>query len=119
MGFSNRIASKVMCGDNYHNETDSNSFHTEMADPSQAATSTEEDFVVTHERVAGKVNYSKLIERFGSQPIPQSLIDRVERLTKRPAHPFLKRGFFFSHRYGTCFTATLDTAICAHQGENP
>jgi hypothetical protein len=59
----------------------------------------EEDFVVNHERVAGKINYTKLIERFGSQPIPQSLVDRVERLTNRPAHPFLRRGFFFSHRY--------------------
>lgn len=71
-----------------------------MAQPAEATPSTEEDFVVTHERVAGKINYSKLIDRFGSSPIPQSLVDRVEKLTKRPAHPFLKRGFFFSHRYG-------------------
>lgn len=70
-----------------------------MAESAQPAPLAEDDFVVTIERVAGKINYSKLIERFGSQPIPQSLIERVERLTGRPAHPFLKRGFFFSHRY--------------------
>lgn len=61
--------------------------------------SSEDDFIVTIEKVAGKINYAKLIERFGSQVIGQELIDRVERITKRPAHPFLKRGFFFSHRY--------------------
>lgn len=70
-----------------------------MADPSQDPASAEDDFVVTIEKVAGKINYSKLIERFGSRPIPESLIQRVEQLTGRPAHPFLKRGFFFSHRY--------------------
>lgn len=72
-----------------------------MADPTlvKAAEATnEDDFVVTIEKVAGKINYKKLIERFGSSPIPQSLVDRVERITKKPAHPFLKRGFFFSHR---------------------
>ena len=66
----------------------------------------EDDFIVTIEKVAGKINYAKLIERFGSSPISQELIDRVERLTKRPAHPFLKRGFFFSHRF-VCKTARM------------
>ena len=30
--------------------------------------------------------------------LTQDLIDRVERLTGRPAHPFLRRGIFFAHR---------------------
>jgi tryptophanyl-tRNA synthetase len=72
----------------------------------------EEEFFVNHERVAGKINYSKLIERFGSQPIPQSLVDRVERITKKPAHPFLKRGFFFSHR-------ELDSLLDAYEKGTP
>jgi tryptophanyl-tRNA synthetase len=73
---------------------------TMASDSAAPITPQEEDFIVTIEKVAGKINYSKLIDRFGSSPIPPSLIERVERLTKRPAHPFLKRGFFFSHRYG-------------------
>ena len=30
--------------------------------------------------------------------LDQKLIDRIERLTGRPAHPFLRRGVFFAHR---------------------
>jgi tryptophanyl-tRNA synthetase len=39
-----------------------------------------------------------LIERFGSTEIDDSILSRVERITKIPVHPFLKRGLFFSHR---------------------
>lgn len=38
------------------------------------------------------------LERFGSSKIDQELIDRLEQITKRPVHHFLKRGIFFSHR---------------------
>ena len=34
----------------------------------------------------------------GSEEIDQSLIERIEKLTGRPAHRFLRRGLFFSHR---------------------
>ncbi|KAG2394122.1 hypothetical protein C9374_003886 [Naegleria lovaniensis] len=44
------------------------------------------------------VDYNKLIDRFGSKEITEEDIKRVERLTGKPAHPFLKRGIFFSHR---------------------
>ena len=44
------------------------------------------------------IDYDKLISRFGSQRISPELIARVERLTKRPAHHWLRRGIFFSHR---------------------
>ncbi|CAL1540051.1 unnamed protein product [Lymnaea stagnalis] len=44
------------------------------------------------------VDYDKLIVRFGSTPIDDELIQRIERVTGKPAHPFLKRGIFFSHR---------------------
>lgn len=47
---------------------------------------------------ADGVDYDRLIHEFGTTPISQDLIDRVERLTGKPAHPFLKRGLFFSHR---------------------
>jgi len=44
------------------------------------------------------IDYDKLLVKFGSQSITPELIARVERLTKRPAHPWLRRGIFFSHR---------------------
>ncbi|KAF7845028.1 tryptophan--tRNA ligase, cytoplasmic [Senna tora] len=46
----------------------------------------------------GKIDYDKLIDRFGCQRLDQSHIQRVERLTSRPAHVFLRRGVFFAHR---------------------
>uniref|UniRef100_A0A8C5WKB4 Tryptophan--tRNA ligase, cytoplasmic n=1 Tax=Leptobrachium leishanense TaxID=445787 RepID=A0A8C5WKB4_9ANUR len=45
------------------------------------------------------VDYDKLIVRFGSQKIEKELIDRIERVTGKKAHHFLRRGIFFSHRW--------------------
>ncbi|KAK6129860.1 hypothetical protein DH2020_036378 [Rehmannia glutinosa] len=62
----------------------------------------EEDQIVTPWEVAaekgGKIDYDKLIDKFGCQRLDQSLIDRVARLTGRPPHVFLRRGVFFAHR---------------------
>ena len=44
-----------------------------------------------------------LSERFGSSKIDQELIDRFEKVTGKPAHHLLKRGMFFSHRWGITF----------------
>jgi tryptophanyl-tRNA synthetase len=44
------------------------------------------------------VDYNKLIEKFGSSPIEKSMIERIEKLTGKKAHRFLRRGIFFSHR---------------------
>uniref|UniRef100_A0A803LBE0 Tryptophan--tRNA ligase, cytoplasmic n=1 Tax=Chenopodium quinoa TaxID=63459 RepID=A0A803LBE0_CHEQI len=46
----------------------------------------------------GKIDYDKLIDQFGCQRLDSTLIERVERLTGRPAHVFLRRGVFFAHR---------------------
>nr|GMC64410.1 tryptophan--tRNA ligase, cytoplasmic [Ipomoea batatas] len=46
----------------------------------------------------GKIDYDKLIDKFGCQRLEKSLIDRVERLTGRQPHVFLRRGVFFAHR---------------------
>lgn len=46
----------------------------------------------------GKIDYNKLVDQFGCQTINQELIDRIEKLTGKQAHPFLKRGVFFAHR---------------------
>ncbi len=44
------------------------------------------------------VDYDKLIATFGSQAISEELIARVERVTGRRAHHWLRKGIFFSHR---------------------
>lgn len=38
------------------------------------------------------------IERFGSSKIDDELIMRFEKITGKPAHHFIRRGIFFSHR---------------------
>lgn len=37
-------------------------------------------------------------ERFGSSKIDEELIARIEKITSKPVHHFLRRGIFFSHR---------------------
>ena len=58
----------------------------------------EKEVVVDPWTVSGKIDYDKLIRDFGSQPISEALIARFERVTGAAAHPWLKRGIFFSHR---------------------
>ncbi|XP_076464147.1 tryptophan--tRNA ligase, cytoplasmic-like [Babylonia areolata] len=44
------------------------------------------------------VDYDKLITRFGSSKIDDALIQRMEKVTGKPVHHFIRRGIFFSHR---------------------
>lgn len=44
------------------------------------------------------IDYDKLIKRFGSSKIDDALVQRIEKLSGKPAHPWLRRGIFFSHR---------------------
>jgi tryptophanyl-tRNA synthetase len=52
----------------------------------------------TVEAGPGGIDYDKLIAQFGCERVSDELIERIERITKKPAHPWLKRGYFFSHR---------------------
>ena len=61
------------------------------------------EMVVNAFEVSGKIDYSKLVNDFGSKLIDQDLLDRLERLTVGRGtvprlHRFLRRGTFFSHR---------------------
>jgi tryptophanyl-tRNA synthetase len=58
------------------------------------------------------VDYSRLINEFGTQPLDTSLLDRIERLTHAPVHPLLKRGIFFSHR-------SLDELVTSLESPSP
>lgn len=55
------------------------------------------------DKVSGKIDYTKLVEMFGSSLISPELLSRVERLTVgrgrvSALHPWLRRGIFYSHR---------------------
>lgn len=54
--------------------------------------------VVTPWEVSGQVDYDRLLSQFGAQPITPELIAQIERKTQRPAHRFLRRQIFYSHR---------------------
>ncbi|KAJ3194925.1 hypothetical protein HK101_001535 [Irineochytrium annulatum] len=44
------------------------------------------------------IDYDRLINDWGTRRIDKPLIERFEKLTGQRAHPFLRRGLFFSHR---------------------
>ncbi|KAA6373734.1 MAG: putative Tryptophan--tRNA ligase, partial [Streblomastix strix] len=52
------------------------------------------------------INYKRLVDEFGVELVTDEIVSRVERLTNRSAHPWLRRKFFFSHRG---FDKILDT----------
>jgi tryptophanyl-tRNA synthetase len=54
-------------------------------------------FKVTPWEVEGDINYGKLIEKFGTQPITPKLLQKVKSMIGE-IHPLLKLGYFFSHR---------------------
>src|ERR687887_834684 len=55
------------------------------------------DFKVTPWEVEGEVDYNKLIEKFGTQPITKEIIEKFKKITGE-IHPMLKLRYFFSHR---------------------
>ncbi len=56
----------------------------------------------------GKIDYNKLIKDFGCQKVELEMVARVEKLTGKPAHPFLRRGVFFAHRCGSIITLSME-----------
>ncbi|KAF9586624.1 tryptophan--tRNA ligase [Lunasporangiospora selenospora] len=44
------------------------------------------------------IDYDRLIEQFGTRKIDEEVLQRMEKLTGRKPHVFLRRGLFFSHR---------------------
>ncbi len=57
----------------------------------------EEPMEVTPWEVKGKIDYSKLLTKFGTHEIDAKLLKRLERLAG-PLHVMLRRKFVFSHR---------------------
>ena len=53
--------------------------------------------VVTPWKVSGKVDYEKLIKKFGTQPLTKEILDKVKKYAGE-LHFLLRRNFFFCHR---------------------
>jgi tryptophanyl-tRNA synthetase len=72
------------------------------ADATNAAAAADTDnteMVVTAWEVSGKIDYSKLVDKFGSTLITPNLLDRLQTSTRNHRlHRFLRRNIFFSHR---------------------
>lgn len=58
------------------------------------------------------IDYDKLITKFGSSKITPELLERFEKLIGKPAHHFLRRGVFFSHR-------DFDKILTAYESKKP
>lgn len=65
-----------------------------------SAADAEKEQVVTPWTVQseGAVDYDKLIRDFGCHHLTKEIVDRMERLTGKRMHRWLRRGMFFSHR---------------------
>jgi tryptophanyl-tRNA synthetase len=71
--------------------------------PNTTENNTDDDMVVTAFEVSGSIDYTKLIEKFGSKPLTPYLLRRLENVTVKRGtvprlHRFLRREIFFSHR---------------------
>jgi tryptophanyl-tRNA synthetase len=56
-----------------------------------------EKMIVTPWEVSGEIDYNRLIEQFGTEPITDALLERIRKLTGE-LHLQLRRRIFFSHR---------------------
>ena len=56
-----------------------------------------DNFIVTPWHIEGKIDYDKLIKRFGTEKISNELLQRIEKIAGE-SHFMLRRGIFFSHR---------------------
>ena len=74
-------------------------FHS-LAEERVVSAGPQEGVKVTPWEVTGeidKIDYSKLIEEFGTEALTEKVLKRMEKITG-PRHMLLRRGVFFSHR---------------------
>ena len=79
---------------------------TAMSLAEQSQTNTKEQIITPFDVSGGvdehgkpvAIDYDKLIDKFGSQRIDKTLLDRFEKVTGHRAHRLLRRGMVFSHR---------------------
>ena len=57
-----------------------------------------EDSKMTPWEVSGRVDYDKIMTKFGTEPIDQNIIKSLSSLTGGEVHFMLRRRIFFTHR---------------------
>lgn len=62
-----------------------------------ALSNNNEEMVVTPWKVAGTIDYDRLVREFGTQPLTEDLVKKIAKKAGY-LHPLLERGHFFSHR---------------------
>ena len=67
---------------------------------------------VTPFSVSNLVDYNKLVKDFHTELLTEEHVERIARLTHRPAHRWLRRGLFFTHR-------DLDVILADYEKGNP
>jgi tryptophanyl-tRNA synthetase len=55
-------------------------------------------YVCTPFETEGQVDYMRIVNEFGTKLIDDTLLQRIEKVTGKPVHPWLRRGLFYSHR---------------------
>ncbi|WP_455368181.1 tryptophan--tRNA ligase [[Eubacterium] cellulosolvens] len=78
------------------------------------------EMVVTPWEVSGTIDYDKLIEKFGTEPINDDLLDRIKQHIGE-LHFYLRRKIFFSHRDLNWILDMYDKGqrICLYTGRGP
>lgn len=86
----------------------------------------EEEMVVNVEEVKGKIDYNKLVDKFGSTVIDDALLDKLGAATVGKGrvdklHRFLRRSIFFSHRDLHSLLDAMDkgTPVYLYTGRGP
>ncbi|GKY97963.1 hypothetical protein MPSEU_000754300 [Mayamaea pseudoterrestris] len=69
-----------------------------QADDDKQQLADDDTMVVNIETVSGKIDYTRLVENFGSSLLTPDLLQRLGKMSKLPLHRFLRRNIFFSHR---------------------
>jgi tryptophanyl-tRNA synthetase len=49
-------------------------------------------------KATSHIDYDKLMTKFGTESVDEEVIAMFEEIAGEPAHPWIKRGIFFSHR---------------------
>lgn len=70
----------------------------EISNIEQELKEPEDDFVVDAWTTSGKIDYTRLVKKFGTEVIDDALLEKFKRITGKDLHPWLKRGIYFSHR---------------------
>mmetsp|Transcript_10670 Transcript_10670/g.23597 ORF Transcript_10670/g.23597 Transcript_10670/m.23597 type:complete len:768 (+) Transcript_10670:82-2385(+) len=98
--YMQQVAMEALSTANAAKETEAATASTTTANDD---TKPSDEMVVTAFEVSGSIDYTKLIEKFGSKPLTPYMIRRLENVTVKRGtvpnvHRFLRRNIFFSHR---------------------